>query len=371
MAVVAEAMGMMLSGAAAIPAPDNRRLRMAEETGKQIVRLVERGLRPSQIMTENAFTNGIRVLQAVGGSTNAVIHLIAIAGRLGIDLPLSMFDDLGRTTPFLANLRPAGRYQMEDFFKAGGVPAVLHELRDLLHLDALTVDGTTLGELVRAYQRPRHEKYYDIIATREKPLRDTGGIAILRGNLTPNGAVIKPKAASADLLKHQGRAVVFDSIADMTQRIDDPNLSVSGDDVLVLRNAGPVGAPGMPEAGGIPIPKKLLAQGVTDMVRISDCRMSGTGYGTVVLHVAPEAAIGGPLGLVQTGDIIALDVEARTLELRVSAEELALRKRTWQSPVVTQARGYVRLFQQHVLQADEGCDFDFLRKVDRARAAEE
>ncbi len=365
MAACAEAMGMMLPGAAAIPAPDNRRLRLAEETGRQIVRLVREGLRPSQILTYEAFVNAIRVLQAIGGSTNAVIHLVAIAGRLGIELPLSLFDEIGRTTPFLANLRPAGRFQMEDFHKAGGVPAVMSELRDLLHLSCRTVTGRTVGENLAAYRRPRHEKYYEVIATREKPIAVTGGIAVLTGNLAPSGAVIKPKAASKHLLKHRGPAVVFDSVADLEARIDDPALPVTPDSVLVLRNAGPVGAPGMPEAGMIPIPKKILAQGVNDMVRISDCRMSGTAFGTVVLHVAPEAAVGGPLALVRDGDWIELDVENRRLELLVPEDELAARRAAWQPPQNRAVRGWTRLYQEHVLQADQGCDFDFLRAVPR------
>ncbi|UOF92547.1 dihydroxy-acid dehydratase [Fodinisporobacter ferrooxydans] len=361
MAACAEALGMMLPGAAAIPAPDNRRLRIAEESGRQIVQLVKDSIKPSDILTYEAFENAIRVLQAVGGSTNAVIHLNAIAGRLGIDLPLELFDVLGRETPFLANLRPAGNYQMEDFFHAGGVPAVMSELSDMLHLSCMTVAGKTLGEHLKTFTRPRHKTYRDIIATLENPLHASGGIAVLTGNLAPNGAVIKPKAASPHLLKHIGRAVVFDSVDDMEARIDDPDLDVRPDDVLVLRNAGPVGAPGMPEAGMIPIPKKLLAQGIRDMVRISDCRMSGTAFGTVVLHAAPEAAVGGPLALVENGDRIELDVQARILQLLVPEEELQKRRGNWQPKMEKETRGYIRLYQEHVLQADKGCDFDFLR----------
>ncbi len=363
MAVVAEAMGMMLPGAAAVPAPDNRRLRLAEETGRQIVSLVQAELRPSQIMTYDAFVNAIRILQAVGGSTNAVIHLVAIAGRLGIDLPLSLFDELGRSTPFLANLRPAGRFQMEDFAKAGGVPAVMKELEDLLQRDCITVTQHTVGENLAVYHRPRHEKYHEIIAVREEPLAENGGIAVLRGNLAPNGAVIKPKAATPQLLTHTGRAVVFDSVEDMEARIDDPDLKVVAEDVLVLRNAGPVGAPGMPEAGMLPIPKKLLVQGVRDMVRISDCRMSGTAFGTVVLHVAPEAAVGGPLALIETGDFITLDVPNRILSVALDDAQLARRRAAWQPRFDKATRGWTRLYQEHVLQADLGCDFDFLRRV--------
>jgi dihydroxy-acid dehydratase len=357
MAVCAEAMGMMLPGAAAIPATDNRRLHLAQETGKQIVKLVELGLTPSKIMTKNAFENAIRVLMAVGGSTNAVIHLIAIAGRLNIKLPLELFDEIGQTTPFIANLRPAGRYQMEDFFRAGGTPAVLKELEPLLHLDEITVTGKTLGENIKNVKIS--EVYRDIIRPFDDPLHKDGGIAVLRGNLAPNGAVIKPKAASKHLLKHTGRAVVFTSIQDMEARVNDPDLDISPDDIMVLQNAGPVGAPGMPEAGMLPIPEKLLKQGVRDMVRISDARMSGTAFGTVILHVAPEAAVGGPIGLVRTGDIIEVDVENRKLHLHVSDEELAKRRAEWKPPVL-QTRGYTRLYQQHVLQADRGCDFDFL-----------
>lgn len=358
MAVCAEAMGMMLPGAAAVPAPDQRRLRIAEESGRQIVKLVEAGIRPSQVMTPKAFENAIRAMMAVGGSSNAVIHLIAIAGRLGIDLPLDLFDRLSRETPFLANLRPAGKYQMEEFFHAGGVPALLKELEPLLHLDALTVTGRTLGENLASVRRS--ERYRDVIRPLSDPLHQEGGIAVLRGSLAPDGAVIKPKAATPALLRHTGRAVVFSSIADLEARVDDPDLDVRPDDIMVLQNAGPVGAPGMPEAGMLPIPKKLLAQGVRDMVRISDCRMSGTAFGTVVLHVAPEAAVGGPLALVRTGDRICIDVEARRLDLLVDDAELARRRAAWRPPAPAYQRGYGWMFQQHVLQADKGCDFDFL-----------
>lgn len=357
MAVCAEAMGMMLPGAAAVPATDNRRLKLALDTGRQIVELVHSGLTPSRIMTRNAFENGIRALMAVGGSTNAVIHLIAIAGRLGIELPLQLFDELGRNTPFLANLRPAGKYQMEDFFKAGGTPAVLKELETLLHLNEITVTGKTLGENVA--DAKVSDVYRDIIRPFHAPLYQSGGIAVLTGNLAPNGAVIKPKAASENLLRHKGRAIVFTSIEDMEQRVNDPDLDIRADDIMVLQNAGPVAAPGMPEAGMLPIPEKLLRQGVRDMVRISDARMSGTAFGTVVLHVAPEAGVGGPLGLVRTGDMIELDVENRRLELLVSEAELNARRRDWKPPVIS-SRGYTRMYQQHVLQADQGCDFDFL-----------
>ena len=359
MAVVSEALGMMPPGAAAIPATSNRRLAAAQETGRMIVRLVERGTRPSEIMTGQAFENAIRLLMAVGGSTNAVIHLVAIAGRLGIKLPLSLFDELGKETPLIANLRPAGKYQMQEFFQAGGAPAVMKELSAVLHLDQPTVTGRTLGENIEDANVP--EAYRDIIRTADEPLHRDGGLAVLWGNLAPGGAVIKSKAASPSLLKHRGRAVVFSGVEDMQARVNDPDLEIEAGDIMVLKNAGPVGAPGMPEAGLIPIPEKLLRQGVRDMVRISDCRMSGTASGTIVLHVSPEAAVGGPLALVRTGDEIELDVEARRLELLVEEEELARRRSDWK-PSSKAERGYVRLYQEHVLQADEGCDFDFLRE---------
>lgn len=360
MAVVSEALGMMLPGAAAIPATDNRRLEAAQQTGRLIVRLIQSNTRPSDIMTGRAFENTIRILMAVGGSTNAVIHLVAIAGRLGIELPLALFDELGKNTPLVTNLRPAGKYQMEEFFRAGGAPAVMQEISELLHLEEPTVTGHTLGENIK--DTGISQTYRDIIRSAREPLHRDGGIAVLRGNLAPGGAVIKSKAASPSLLKHRGRAVVFSGIEDLQERIDDPDLDVEADDILVLKNAGPVGAPGMPEAGLLPIPKKLLERGVRDMVRISDCRMSGTASGTIVLHVTPEAAVGGPLALVRTGDEIELDVEARHLQLLVDEKELAMRKRSWEPPPKAE-RGYTRLYQEHVLQADKGCDFDFLRRV--------
>lgn len=359
MAVCTEAMGMMLPGGAAIPATDNRRLQHAVQTGKKIVELVEKDIRPSQIITRKSLENAIRMLMAVGGSTNAVIHLIAIAGRLDIELPLNLFDELSRSTPFVANLRPAGEYQMEDFFKAGGAPVVMKELESLLHLNEMTVTGKTVGENIVNVKCS--DVYRDIIRSFQEPLHKEGGIAVLNGNLAPNGAVIKPKAASKELLKHKGRAIVFTSLNDLEERIDDPNLDINPDDIMVLQNAGPVGAPGMPEAGMLPIPEKLLKQGVRDMVRISDARMSGTAFGTVILHTAPEAAVGGPIGLVRTGDIIELDVERRLLQLHVSPEELEKRRLDWLPPVIVE-RGYTHLYQKHVLQADQGCDFDFLVK---------
>ncbi len=371
MAAMAEALGMALPGSAAIPAPDARRLRMAEATGRQIVETVRQGIRPGDVMTPRAFENAIRTMMALGGSTNAVIHLTAIAGRCGIQLSLDLFDRIARETPFITNLRPSGTLHMEQLYEAGGVPAVMKELArgGLLHLDEPTITGRTIGEhLVRVapagsdatsgsgWSGPER-----VVYPLERPIQPQGGIAILRGNLAPDGAVIKQTAVSPQLMRHRGRAVVFTSTDDLSARIDDPSLEVGGDSVLVLQNTGPRGAPGMPEAGGLPIPKKLLAQGVRDMLRISDARMSGTGYGAVVLHVAPEAAVGGPLGLVQTGDWIALDVAQRTLHLEVPDEELARRRAAWQPPAsVRQARGYARMYVEHVQQADRGADFDFL-----------
>lgn len=357
MAVCSEALGMMLPGAAAIPATHNERLFMAQETGKAIVSLVDKNIKPSDIMTEKAFENAIRVMMAIGGSTNAVIHFVAIARRLGIHLTLDQFDTLSRETPFIANLRPAGHYQMQEFYYAGGAPAVMKELISLLHVNEITVTGKTIGENVR--EAKVSEAYRDVIKPLQNPLHADGGIAVLKGNLTPNGAIIKPKAASEKLLQHRGKAVVFHSLQDMEERIDHSDLEVTADSVLVLQNAGPVGAPGMPEAGMIPIPKKLLKSGVRDMVRLSDCRMSGTAGGTVVLHISPEAAVGGPLRLVRDGDDIELDVASRSLILHVSEHELNARKKEWTPPQL-QGRGYVRLYQKHVLQADQGCDFDFL-----------
>ncbi len=366
MASCAEALGMMLPGGAAIPAPDSRRLRFAEASGRQAVRLAREGIRPSQIMTRQAFENAIRILHAVGGSTNAVVHLPAIAGRLGIDLPLDLFDDLSRATPWLANLRPSGRFQMEQLFEVGGIPAVMKELEPLLHRECLTVSGRTLGESldrvppISARTPPSIKRARDVISALDDPLDAEGGLAILRGNLCPDGAVIKHVAASPNLVQHRGRALVFTSLADLSARIDDPDLEVTPDTILVLQQGGPVGAPGMPEVGNLPIPKKLLAQGVRDMVRISDARMSGTSYGTIVLHVAPESAVGGPLAAVRTGDEIELDVPARRLTLHVSEEEIEDRLAGFSPPLPAYRRGYGRLFLDHVLQAPQGCDFDFL-----------
>jgi dihydroxy-acid dehydratase len=371
MAAMAEVLGFALPGTAAIPAPDARRLRLAEAAGRQIVDTVQQRIRPSDILTRRAFENAIRVMMALGGSTNAVIHLTAIAGRVGIQLPLELFDRMARETPFITNLRPSGVFHMEQLFEAGGVPAVMKELArgGLLHLDEPSVTGRTIGEQLEAVPALGQDATTGsgwcgrerVIFPLDQPLSQQGGIAILRGNLAPDGAVVKQTAVSPHLLKHRGRAVVFSSTVDLAERIDEPSLDVTPDSVLVLRNAGPKGAPGMPEAGGLPIPKKLLAQGVRDMLRISDARMSGTGYGAVVLHVAPEAAVGGPLALVRDGDWVELDVAERRLHLEVSDADLAQRRQAWQAPNGLQhARGYTRMYIEHVLQADRGVDFDFL-----------
>lgn len=358
-AACSEALGMMLPGGAAAPATVNERMHLARETGRAIVRLVKKDIKPSDIMTEAAFENAIRVLMAIGGSTNAVIHLIAMAKRLNITLKLDLFEKISEETPFIANMRPAGKYQMEDLFHAGGIPAVLKELQPLLNGDELTVTEKTMNENLASVSI--EEVYRDVIKPLDEPLYENGGIAVLKGNLAPNGSIIKPKAViNKTLLKHRGQAVVFKSLEDMEERVNDPDLNVDENNVLVLQNAGPVGAPGMPEAGMIPIPEKLLKQGVRDMVRLSDCRMSGTAFGTVILHVAPEAAVGGPIGLIEDGDWIELDVKGRTLKLDVTDDELEKRKRNWKPPVFNEDRGYTWLYRQHVLQADEGCDFDFM-----------
>lgn len=357
MASMGEALGMALPHNAAIPAVDSRRMQLAEASGRQIVQLVARGIRPSAIMTPEAFDNAIRTLHAIGGSTNAIIHLIAIAGRVGIDLSLSRFDELSRSTPFLLDLKPSGRFLMEDFYYAGGLPALLKELRPLLYQDALTVTGQSLGAHLTDVVSHNHE----LIRPLDAPLHAEGGLAVLYGSLAPGGALIKPTAASPELLTHRGRAVVFANHDEMEHRIDDPDLDVHPDDVLVMRDAGPIGAPGMPEWGFLPLPKKLLQQGVRDMVRISDARMSGTAFGTVVVHATPESAAGGPLAAVRTGDIIALDVPNRRLDLLVEPQEVARRLASTAPPAPHYRRGYGWLFAQHILQADKGCDFDFLR----------
>jgi L-arabonate dehydrase len=355
MASMVEALGMSLPGNAAIPAPDTRRNRMAQLSGRRIVQMVEDDLGMDKILTREAFENAIRVNAAIGGSTNAVIHLLAIAGRMGINLTLEDWDHLGKDMPCLVNLQPSGHYLMEDFYYAGGVPAVMQEILHLLHGNALTVNGKTLAQNIEG--APCYNR--DVIKSIDQPFKDKAGIAILKGNLAPNGAVIKPSAASAHLLKHCGRAVVFESIEDLHARIDDPALDIDEHCVMVLKNCGPCGYPGMAEVGNMPLPKKILERGITDMVRISDARMSGTAYGTVVLHTSPEAAIGGPLALVRNGDTIRLDVGERSLQLEVSDEELHRRKTEWVAPDMP-ARGYAKLYVDHVQQAHLGADLDFL-----------
>jgi dihydroxy-acid dehydratase len=359
MACVTEALGLTPPGAAAIPAVDSRRAHVAEYAGRQIVELAQRGIRPSDIVTREALENAIRALHAISGSTNAIIHLIAYAGRLGIDLPLSLFDDLCATTPWLVDLKPAGKHLMEDFYYAGGLPAVLEQIRDLLHLDVMTVTGQTLGENLATVPTEIIEP--SVIRTRADALDSGGSLVVLRGNLCPDGAVMKISAAAKRLLTHTGRAVVFEDIHDLAARVDDPDLDIDANSVMVLRNAGPVGAPGMPEWGHLPIPAKLLRAGVSDLLRISDARMSGTSYGAVVLHVAPESAVGGPLALIQSGDRVGLDVEARTLDMLVDEAELARRRAEWTPPARKDERGYRRLYEDHVMQANDGCDLDFLR----------
>ncbi|MDX2677854.1 IlvD/Edd family dehydratase [Streptomyces sp. NY05-11A] len=358
MALVAEALGTVLPGVAGTPAPDSRLLEAAHRTGRLAVDMVGADRRPGTFLTKASFHNAIVALAAIGGSTNAVVHLLAIAGRSGIALTLDDFDRIGSRVPVLVDLQPAGRFLMEDFHRAGGLRAVLREVRDLLDPDALTVTGAPLVDSLD--DAPIWDT--DVIRTRAEPLVAEGGIAVLRGNLAPDGALIKPAAASAHLLRHRGRAVVFDSIEDFHARVDDPELDVDADSVLVLRGCGPKGYPGMPEVANMPLPKKLLEQGVRDMVRVCDGRMSGTAYGTVVLHVAPEAAAGGPLALVRTGDFITLDVEARRIDVDVPAGELARRTpdEATRTGFAHPRRGWERLYVDHVLQADTGADLDFL-----------
>jgi dihydroxy-acid dehydratase len=363
MACIVEAMGLALPRSASIPATHADRLRSAEASGQFAAAMAVNGApKPSEVMTPAAFRNAMVVLQAIGGSTNGLVHLTAAAGRLGIKIDLAEFDKLGREVPVLLDLKPSGAHYMEHFHWAGGVPRLLRELGGLIDLDAPTVLGGTLRDYANAAEDVPGQ---EVIRTRANPIKPMGSMAVLHGNLAPRGAVIKQSAASAQLMTHQGRAVVFESVQDMTERIDDPALDVNADDVLVLRSAGPVGAPGMPEAGYLPIPKKLAQQGVKDMVRISDARMSGTAFGTIVLHITPESAVGGPLGLVRNGDTISLDVPGRRIELLVDEAELS-RRRTAQPAAASGAapapdRGYAALFHRSVLQADEGCDFDFLR----------
>ncbi|HUH83401.1 MAG TPA: L-arabinonate dehydratase [Stellaceae bacterium] len=356
MAAVTEALGFTLPGASSIPAVDSGHQRMAAASGRRIVEMVYEDLRPQSLVTQTALDNAITTLMAIGGSTNAVIHLVAMAGRAGIQLPLEHFDAISRKTPLLANIRPSGQYLMEDFFYAGALPALLRQLGSLLDGGAPTVNGRTLGENIA-----RAAIYNDdVIRSPNRALQPEGGLAILKGNLAPNGAVIKPSAMEPRLLRHRGPAVVFRDYNDLNRRIDDPALEVTAASVLVLQNAGPQGAPGMPEWGQLPIPKKLLAEGVRDMVRISDARMSGTSYGACVLHVSPESYVGGPLALIRTGDIVELDVPGRQLTLALDDAELARRRAQWTPPQPRFHRSYGALYDRHIGQAETGCDFDFL-----------
>jgi dihydroxy-acid dehydratase len=366
MACLAEALGMTLPGCADIPAADSRRLAIAEESGRRIVAMATEDLRPSRILTPEAFENAIRVDMAIGGSTNAIVHLVAIAGRAGLELPLSKFDEISRTTPVIANVKPSGEFLMEDFNYAGGLPAVMKEISSLLHLNAPTVNGKTLGENVAGATCFKRE----VIRPLGLPLRSEGGTVILKGNLAPQGAVIKQSAASPHLLRHKGRAVVFENGEDLIARIDDPKLEVDENSILVLKNAGPKGAPGMPEWGHLPIPARLLKAGVKDMVRLSDARISGTSFGTIVVHIAPESAVGGPLGVVKNGDWIELNISERRLELLIPEAELRSRLALWRPPAPHYERGYGKMYLDHILQAHEGCDFDFLRGKSSGEAAE-
>ena len=363
MACISEALGVTLPGTGSIPATHADRLRAAEASGARAVAMAKSGgPKPSEILTKKAFDNALTVLQAIGGSTNGLVHLSALAGRLGIEIDFDAFDRLGRTVPTLIDLKPSGAHYMEHFHWAGGMPKLLKELGDLIDGTALTVTGEPLSAAIEKAEEVPNQT---IIRTRANPLQASGAMAVLYGNLAPRGAIIKQSAASPALMQHEGRAVVFDSVEDMTNRMDDPALDVTADDILVLRNAGPVGAPGMPEAGYLPIPRKLAQQGVKDMVRISDARMSGTAFGTIVLHIAPEAAIGGPLGLVRSGDRIRLDVANRSINLLVDEAELTNRRKSYQPPPphAGSERGYLSLYLKTVNQADQGCDFDFMRKT--------
>jgi dihydroxy-acid dehydratase len=359
MACITEALGLALPMSAAAPAVHADRRRIAEASGKRAAAMaIAGGPVPRNLLTPAALRNAMVVLQAIGGSSNGIIHLAAIAGRLGQRIDYAMFDQLGRDVPVLLDLKPAGQHYMEHFHHAGGLPRLMREITEFLDLTTLTVSGGTLGDAIAAAEEVPGQT---VIRTRENPVSAQGSMAVLHGNLAPDGALIKHAAASPALMQHEGRAIVFDSVEDMAARIDAPDLDVTPDDVLVLRNTGPKGAPGMPEAGYLPIPLKLARQGVKDMVRISDARMSGTAFGTIVLHITPESAIGGPLALVRSGDRIRLDVEARRIDLLVDEVELTNRAATWTAPPAHAVRGYAKLFEDHVLQADEGCDFDFLQ----------
>jgi dihydroxy-acid dehydratase len=367
MASMVEALGMGLPTNAAIPAVDSRRYVLAHMAGRRAVDMVREDLRMSKVLTRAAFENAIRVNAAIGGSTNAVVHLLALAGRVGVTLALADFDRLGHDVPLLVNLMPSGRFLMEDFYYAGGLPAVIRELGDLIHKDALTVNGSSIGE--NNAEAPCWNR--EVIHTLAAPLKEKAGIAVLSGNLCPDGAVIKPSAATPALMRHKGGAVVFETIEHFKERVDAPDLAIDETSVMVLKGAGPRGYPGFPEVGNLPLPKKLLKRGITDVVRISDARMSGTAYGTVVLHVSPEAAAGGPLALVQDGDTIELDVEKRRLHLDVAEAELAKRRQAWKPAPAAFERGYARLYVEHVMQAHQGADLDFLVGKSGAKIARE
>ncbi len=356
MACIAEAMGLTLAGAACVPAVLAEHRRLASATGRRAVEMAWEQLKPSQIVDAHAIDNAIVTQQSIGGSTNAIVHIIAMAGRMKLPIGLDRFDELSKTTPMLGDLRPSGRYLMEDFYNAGGLGALLNRLSDLLHLDCRTVGGCSLGEQIAGQESIDDE----VIRTRDNPVSKTGGTAVLRGNLAPDGCVIKTVAAEPRLLQHRGPALVFENYPELKAAIDDPHLPVTADSVIVLKSAGPLGAPGFPEWGMLPIPKKLLRQGVRDMLRISDARMSGTSYGTCVLHVSPESHLGGPLALIRTGDEVEINVAERSIHLHVSDEELRLRRQAWQAPTPKWERGYQQLFAKHVTQAHQGCDFDFL-----------
>ncbi len=360
MALVTEALGMMISNGASAPAVSAERRRIAEETGKVAVKIAKNSFKPKNFLTIKNFKNALTVLSAIGGSTNGIVHLTAIAGRLGINIDLNEFDKMTKDTPMIVDLKPSGSGYMEDLFKSGGLPRILNELKDYLYLDAITVTGETITEII---EKNKYNWKQEVIRKVENPIFDKGSIAVLRGNLAPKSAIIKQSAASIDLLNHEGIVEVFENLEDLANRIDSDDLNVTKDSILLLKNIGPIGAPGMPEAGLIPIPKKLAKQGVKDMVRISDGRMSGTAAGTIILHVCPEAAAGGTLDIVKSGDIIKLDVKQRLLELKLSDDEINIRKKNKKRNIKLNRRGYDKIFHESVLQADKGADFDFLRDL--------
>ena len=360
MALITEALGMMISNGASAPAVSAERRRIAEETGKVAVEIAKKSFNPKNFLTIKNFKNALTVLSAIGGSTNGIVHLTAMAGRLGIDIDLNEFDKMTKNTPMIVDLKPSGSGYMEDLFKSGGLPRILNELKDYLYLDAITVTGETIIEII---EKNKYNWKQEIIRKVENPIFDKGSIAVLRGNLAPGSAIIKQSAASKDLLDHEGIVEVFENLEDLANRIDNDDLNVTKDSILLLKNIGPIGAPGMPEAGLIPIPKKLAKQGVKDMVRISDGRMSGTAAGTIILHVCPEAAAGGTLDIVKSGDIIKLDVQQRLLELKLSDDEIKIRKKNKKRNIKLNRRGYDKIFHESVLQADKGADFDFLRDL--------